>query len=150
MSNNTNTRVQEMIAHLNGLPDAALGFSAKKFYETGAAYKVTCREILTNFLGKEKAVSRGHYLAVAPTVFQQSRKEKAVKPIVVKAPKEPKAPKAVKEPKAPKGTKSVTPAQKKADVKPAQKAAKKPAAKAVVKPAQARVNGRFVKATPAA
>ena len=88
MSKNTVALVSEFVAALNALPDANLGFPARKLYDVAATYGITCREVTTNFLGKSKALTRGRYTAIAPDNFVMSRKEKTLKvPKVTKAAK---------------------------------------------------------------
>ena len=55
--------IDKFIAHLNESPESADGFSAKEFYSTGQQFGLTCREIQVNFLGKDRAISRGKYPA---------------------------------------------------------------------------------------
>ena len=98
----------EMLEDMNSQPNAAEGFSAAEFYKAGQKYGVTCSEIMVNFLGKARALSRGKYPAVAPDApLETSRKPKAAaapKPLKVAAKKAPK--KADEKPaKVPKKTK---------------------------------------------
>lgn len=68
----------EMLEDMNSQPNAAEGFSAAVFYKMGQKYGLTCSEIMVNFLGKARALSRGKYPAVAPAEPQEtSRKPKA-------------------------------------------------------------------------
>jgi hypothetical protein len=81
----------EMLEDMNSQPNAAEGFSAAEFYKAGQKYGVTCSEIMVNFLGKARALSRGKYPAVAPDApLETSRKPKAAaapKPKAAAAPK---------------------------------------------------------------
>jgi hypothetical protein len=100
----------EMLEDMNSQPNAAEGFSAAEFYKAGQKYGVTCSEIMVNFLGKARALSRGKYPAVAPDApLETSRKSKAAapKPLKAAAKKAPKkaAEKPKKAVKAPKKTK---------------------------------------------
>ena len=71
-------RMNEMLEDMNSQPSASEGFSAATFYKMGQKYGVTCSEIMTNFLGKNRALSRGKYPAVAPDApLETSRKPKA-------------------------------------------------------------------------
>jgi restriction endonuclease Mrr len=90
----------EMLEDMNSQPNAAEGFSAAEFYKAGQKYGVTCSEIMVNFLGKARALSRGKYPAVAPDApLETSRKSKAAapKPLKAAAKKSPK--KAAEKPK---------------------------------------------------
>lgn len=103
-------RMTEMLEDMNSQPNAAEGFSAAEFYKAGQKYGVTCSEIMVNFLGKARALSRGKYPAVAPDApLETSRKSKAAapKPLKAAAKKAPKkaAEKPKKAVKAPKKTK---------------------------------------------
>jgi hypothetical protein len=70
--------MNEMLEDMNSQPSASEGFSAATFYKMGQKYGVTCSEIMTNFLGKNRALSRGKYPAVAPDApLETSRKPKA-------------------------------------------------------------------------
>ena len=71
---------------MNAQPNSAAGFSAPFFYKMGQKYGLTCSEIMVNFLGKSRALSRGKYPAVAPTDPQEtSRKNKAASTKPLKA-----------------------------------------------------------------
>lgn len=101
-------RMNEMLEDMNSQPSAAEGFSAAHFYKMGQKYGLTCSEIMVNFLGKARALSRGKYPAVAPDApLETSRKPKAVapKPLKAAAKKAPKKAAAEKPAKAPKKTK---------------------------------------------
>jgi hypothetical protein len=92
-------RIDEMLADLNARPNAAEGFSARTFYNTGAVYGLTCREVLATFLGKEKALSYSKYpAAVSADILA------AAKAAPVKKEKKAKAPKAVKATKVARNT----------------------------------------------
>jgi hypothetical protein len=106
--------MNEMLEDMNSQPSASEGFSAATFYKMGQKYGVTCSEIMVNFLGKAKALSRGKYPAVAPDApLETSRKPKAAAPLKAAAKKAAKkvttktakTAKAVKTPKAPKTSK---------------------------------------------
>lgn len=60
-------RIEELIADLNKSETAAEGFSAKELYSKGQEYGLTCKEVLENFLGKDRAISRGRYPASVST-----------------------------------------------------------------------------------
>jgi len=78
--------MNEMLEDMNSQPSASEGFSAATFYKMGQKYGVTCSEIMVNFLGKAKALSRGKYPAVAPDApLETSRKPKAAAPKPLKA-----------------------------------------------------------------
>lgn len=100
-----------MLEDMNSQPSASEGFSAAEFYKAGQKYGVTCSEIMVNFLGKARALSRGKYPAVAPDApLETSRKPKAAaapKPLKAAAKKAAKKTpaKAVKTAKAPKSSK---------------------------------------------
>lgn len=109
-------RMNEMLEDMNSQPSASEGFSAATFYKMGQKYGVTCSEIMVNFLGKDRALSRGKYPAVAPDApLETSRKPKAAAPKPLKAAakkaakkvttKTAKTAKAVKTPKTPKTSK---------------------------------------------
>lgn len=103
--------MNEMLEDMNSRPSASEGFSAAEFYKAGQKYGVTCSEIMVNFLGKARALSRGKYPAVAPDApLETSRKPKAAaapKPLKAAAKKAAKKTpaKAVKTAKAPKSSK---------------------------------------------
>jgi hypothetical protein len=100
--------MNEMLEDLNSQPSAAEGFSAAAFYKAGQKYGLTCSEIMVNFLGKARALSRGKYPAVAPDApLETSRKPKAAaapKPLKAAAKKAAKKTPA-KAAKAPKSSK---------------------------------------------
>lgn len=80
-------RITEFVNHLAEQPNSAEGFSAKVFYETGMTFGLTCREICDNFLGKDRALSRGKYPATVPDTLTASRKPavpKAAKKVAAK------------------------------------------------------------------
>ena len=116
-----------MLEDMNSQPSASEGFSAATFYKMGQKYGVTCSEIMTNFLGKNRALSRGKYPAVAPDApLETSRKPKATPtPKPLKA-----AAKKVTKKTAAKTEKQVT---KKTAAKTEKQVTKKTAAKTKVK-----------------
>jgi hypothetical protein len=73
------TRIKEMVDSMNARPDAKDGFTSRDFYDTGAQFGVTCREVLFNFLGKSRAVGHNRYLAVLPETIVSSAKKRAEK-----------------------------------------------------------------------
>ena len=93
-----------MLEDMNSQPSASEGFSAADFYKAGQKYGVTCSEIMVNFLGKARALSRGKYPAIAPDApLETSRKPKAAaahKPLKAAAKKAAKKTPAVKAPKS--------------------------------------------------
>lgn len=92
-------RIDEMLADLNARPNAAEGFSARTFYNTGAVYGLTCREVLATFLGKHKALAYSKYpAAVSADILA------AAKAAPVKKEKKAKNPKAVKATKVARNT----------------------------------------------
>lgn len=56
-------RLTELLDHLATLPNATEGHSARTLYTEGMKFGLTCKEVNENFLGKEKAISRGKYPA---------------------------------------------------------------------------------------
>lgn len=75
------TRITEMVDSMNARPDAKDGFTSRDFYDTGAQFGVTCREVLFNFLGKSRAVGHNQYLAVLPETIVSSAQKRAEKKI---------------------------------------------------------------------
>jgi len=65
-------RIEEMMDFLNELPEAKEGFSAKTMYETGMKFGLTCKEVKDNLLGKNRALARGKYPAIAPNIDLKS------------------------------------------------------------------------------
>jgi multidrug efflux pump subunit AcrB len=87
-------KIEEMVDFLNEQPNANEGFSAKMMFETGVKFGLTYKETFTLFLGKDRAISRGKYAAIAPNLDllklesnKPARKAAAKKPAVVKAKK---------------------------------------------------------------
>lgn len=101
-------RMNEMLEDMNSQPSASEGFSAADFYKAGQKYGVTCSEIMVNFLGKARALSRGKYPAIAPDApLETSRNPKAAaatKPLKAAAKKAAKKTPVVKVPKSSKKT----------------------------------------------
>lgn len=79
------TNIDAFLAELNEKPNAADGFGASDFYSIGRKHGLTCTEIAKNFLGKDKAITRGKYPAVKPETLWESANPKATKPTKVKA-----------------------------------------------------------------
>lgn len=61
-------KVEEFVDHMNSMPNPEAGFPAAEFYKNAKEFGLKCREILEHFLGKDKAISRGRYLAIVPNV----------------------------------------------------------------------------------
>ncbi len=75
------SRMNEMLEDMNAQPSASEGFSAAEFYKAGQKYGVTCSEIMVNFLGKARALSRGKYPAIAPDAPLETSRKTKVAPV---------------------------------------------------------------------
>lgn len=107
--------MNEMLEEMNAQPNASEGFTHKELNAYGKKYGVTCREIVDNFMGKERRVGKCRYAAVAPeNPIESARKVKtapAPKPLKAAAKKATK--KAAPAPKAPKADKPAKVSKKK-------------------------------------
>lgn len=83
-------KVEEFVDHMNSQKKSELGFPAAELYKVGMAFGLTCKEVNENFLGKDKAVSRGRYLAIVPNVnVKKVAAKKPAKKVSKKADVEP-------------------------------------------------------------
>ena len=107
----TKINVDNLIAHLQSLPNPELGIPAKQMYDEARKFSITCSEVYQHLVGKSRAVSPGRYtvkltdellaaIEAKPVKAPKEPKVKAVKEPKVKTPKPVKEPKAAKEPKA--------------------------------------------------
>lgn len=113
-------RIEELIADLNKSENAAEGFSAKELYSKGQEYGLTCKEVLENFLGKDRAISRGRYPASVSTEVIIAANKAPVEVPLKKAAKKTAAKKTVN-----KRNKSTSVVEKHIEISKADKAARR-------------------------